>query len=40
MKKEPVIYQCPVCGTICSKDYVVRGERCPNCDEKMEAITK
>lgn len=40
MKKEHVTYQCPVCGTICSKDYIVKDDRCPNCNEKVKTIKK
>lgn len=36
MKDEPTIYQCPQCGTICSKDYLVKEDSCPNCQSKIE----
>lgn len=40
MKKKIIIYQCPACGALCSEGYLVLGEKCPNCGEKMEPINK
>ena len=40
MKKDTGIYKCEHCGAMFTKDFLIQGKHCPNCEAEVKVDKK